>query len=50
VGRSGARVAGPSSERVGDDALFCNAGELARVDCTALGFTGCFDDPAFGCE
>jgi hypothetical protein len=25
----------------GDDIVFCNAGAIARVDCTSLGFTGC---------
>jgi hypothetical protein len=34
----------------GANAVFCNAGKTARVDCTALGFTSCLDDPTFGCE
>ena len=34
----------------GANVTFCNAGKIARVDCTALGFGPCFDDPSFGCE
>jgi len=34
----------------GANVIFCNAGKIARVDCTALGLAACFDDPLFGCE
>ncbi len=34
----------------GANVIFCNAGKIARVDCTALGFGRCFDDSMFGCE
>jgi hypothetical protein len=34
----------------GTNVVFCNAGTLTRVDCTALGFTGCSADPRMGCE
>jgi len=34
----------------GTSVIFCNAGKISRVDCTALGFGSCFDDPTFGCE
>ena len=34
----------------GANLIFCNAGKITPVDCTALGFAGCFDDPTFGCE
>jgi hypothetical protein len=34
----------------GANAVFCNAGKLARVDCTALGFTNCAAEPRLGCE
>lgn len=35
----------------GNEVLFCNAGRLERVDCTALGFAGCdvTSDYSFGC-
>jgi hypothetical protein len=32
----------------GSAVVFCNAGRLEHVDCTALGFTGCDIDPSAG--
>jgi hypothetical protein len=29
--------------------VFCNAGRLERIDCTALGFTGCDIEAGYGC-
>jgi hypothetical protein len=33
----------------GSSAVFCNAGKLTSIDCTALGFTSCATDVRIGC-